>query len=91
MADLFTFQPDPQSLPPFQFQTSFAEGLRSLSFYWNAAGERWYMNIQDSTGTTLLYAPLIASPVGYDINLIRSISSSSLIYREANQVFEVTV
>lgn len=89
MTDLFSFQPDSNSIPPFQFQTSLAEGLRSVAFTWNVAGERWYMEVKDSTGSTLLYRPLIGSPMSYDINLISTISQSSLVYREDNQTFEV--
>lgn len=87
--DFISFQPNENGAPPFQFKTSIAEGLITVSITWNLAAERWYMRVQNSAGVTYLYRPLIASPAGYDINLISTISRSSIVYREKNTAFEV--
>lgn len=88
--DYIPFQPDENSAPPFRFQGSAAEGLLTFSLTWNMAGERWYLRVQDSHGETLLYRPLIGSPPDQSINLIRTISRSQLVFREKNNVFEIT-
>lgn len=88
---LIPFTPSNDSAPPFSAQITVAEGLIILTAAWNIAGQRWYIAIKNDGGETLLYRPLIGSPMGYDINLISTISQSSLVYREDNQTFEVTV
>ncbi|UMM63156.1 phage baseplate plug family protein [Aristophania vespae] len=92
MADTYIlFQPNNDAVPPFQFQTTIAEGMVTVTIQWNCAGERWYFEIMDSSGKTLLFAPLIGSSMTSDINLIHNISASKLIYREPNQQFEITI
>lgn len=87
--DIIPFTPDDNSAPPFSAQITTSEGALSLSTWWNMAGQRWYIKVEDTNGQTLLYRPLIGSTMTRDINLIRAISASSLVYREDNQAFEV--
>lgn len=92
MADTtIPFTPNDNGAPPFQSQITVAEGMITFSTLWNISGQRWYLKVEDSRGSTVLFRPLISSTQDVDINLIGSISSSSLVYREGNQVFEVTV
>lgn len=85
------FTPDENSAPPFKAQITVAEGkVLNLSTWWNMAGKRWYLKVTNTDGEDLLFRPLIGSPRGYDINLISSLSSSKLVYREDDQAFEVT-
>ncbi|GBQ07503.1 hypothetical protein [Saccharibacter floricola] len=88
---LIPFTPSNDSAPPFSAQITVAEGLIILRAAWNMAGQRWYIAIKNDGGETLLFRPLIGSPMNFDINLIRSISTSSLVYREDNQTLEVVV
>lgn len=88
---IIPFTPDENSAPPFRAQFSDAAGrLYTISTWWNMAGQRWYLKVEDSAENTLLFRPLIGSPRNYDINLIGSISSARLIFREDDQAFEVT-
>lgn len=75
----------------FQFQTSVAEGLITVTFLWNMSDERWYFKVLNSKSGVLAYRPLIGSPMLSDINLFRNISTSKCIYREKNKTFEITV
>ena len=93
MADMIIpFTPDENSAPPFTAQFSDATGrLYTISTWWNMAGQRWYLKVENGQGKTLLFRPLIGSPEGHDIDLIGSVSSAWLVYREDNQAFEVTL
>lgn len=88
---IIPFTPNENGAPPFQSQLTIAEGLVTISTLWNMSGERWYLKVEDSRGSVLLFRPMISSTQDEDINLIGSISASSLVYRENNQVLEVTV
>jgi hypothetical protein len=58
---------------------------------WNVYGQRFYVLIQDASGNTVLNKPLVASPPGYDINLVAGyFSGSSLVFEEATGSFVVT-
>lgn len=89
--EIIAFTPSDESAPPFQCQTSIAEGLVTLSVTWNMAAERWYIRVQNSSGDTWLYRPLIGSPMTNDINLISTISTSKIVYRADNSAFEITL
>lgn len=89
---IIPFTPDENSAPPFKAQFSDAAGkLYNISTWWNMAGQRWYLKVTEPRGEDKLFRPLIGSPQNYDINLISSISTSKLIYREDNGTLEVTV
>ncbi|QDH14496.1 hypothetical protein E3E12_08095 [Formicincola oecophyllae] len=84
------FEPSQYTAPPFQFSCALAEDNMTVSITWNAAAGRWYFRLQDGSFETLLYRPLIASPVDYDFNLVAGLSASSIVFREATQMFEIT-
>lgn len=90
MAEFITFAPHDNASPPFSFPSSISEGLVTIDVVWNWAGERYYLRVKNDIGTTLLFTPLIGSPMGYDINLIRNISASKLVYRAPTNTFELT-
>ncbi len=88
---IIPFTPDENSAPPFKAQITVAEGQLNISAWWNTAGQRWYLKVTEPRGEDKLFRPLIGSPKNYDINLISSISTSKLVYREDNGTLEVTV
>ncbi|WP_254065304.1 hypothetical protein [Cedecea sp. FDAARGOS_727] len=57
---------------------------------WNIAGQRWYLNITDNSGNRQLTTPIVASPVGYDINLlVGAFSISKMVWRHSKGQIEV--
>lgn len=88
---IIPFTPDENSAPPFKAQITVAEGQLNISTWWNVAGQRWYLKVTEPRGKDKLFRPLIGSPQNYDTNLISSISTSKLVYREDNGTLEVTV
>ncbi|MEG0234065.1 MAG: hypothetical protein RR680_18965 [Hafnia sp.] len=51
---------------------------------WNIAAQRWYINISDNSGNRQLTIPVIASPVGYDINLlVGAFNSTKMVWRHS--------
>jgi hypothetical protein len=57
-----------------------------LSFY----GLRLYFMIEDQSNNVVLTKPLIASPPGFDINLVAGYFATSVVFLEADQQFVVT-
>lgn len=85
----YAFQPTP--VAPFQFQPTLDGAVYTAIITWNVYGRRWYLNLYTLTGTLVVCLALIASPAGFDINLVAGyFSTSSLVYREGQQQFEVT-
>lgn len=57
---------------------------------WNIAAQRWYLNITDNSGNRKLTMPVVASPVGYDINLlVGAFSTTIMVWRIASGQIEV--
>ena len=57
---------------------------------WNIYGQRWYLSLTDGSGT-VVWGPLIGSPMGVDIYLaIGVFTSSTLLYRADTTSFEIT-
>lgn len=77
----------------FQFQPTLDGNQYIVTVPWNQYGKRYYINIQDLLGNTVLFVALIGSPPDYDINLISLrpdiFTTSTLVFRQATQQFEV--
>ncbi|EAP5663012.1 hypothetical protein L2J34_003505 [Salmonella enterica] len=57
---------------------------------WNIAAQRWYLNITDNSGNRQLTIPIVASPVGYDINLlVGAFNISKMVWRYSKGQIEV--
>ncbi len=57
---------------------------------WNIAGQRWYLNITDNSGNRQLTIPVIASPDGFDINLLAgAFSKTRMVWRYEKGQIEV--
>ena len=58
---------------------------------WSLFGQRWVVNIYSLQSVWVLSKPLRSSPQNYNINLIEGyFTTSSLVYREASNNFEVS-
>lgn len=57
---------------------------------WNIAAQRWYLNITDNSGKRKLTIPVVASPVGYDINLlVGAFTTTKMVWRYSDGQIEV--
>jgi hypothetical protein len=57
---------------------------------WNIYSQRWYLNITDNSGNRKLTMPVVASPVGFDINLlVGAFSTTKMVWRAVNGQIEV--
>jgi hypothetical protein len=57
---------------------------------WNIAAQRWYLEITDNSGNRILTVPAVASPVGYDINLlVGAFDKTKMVWRYATSKMEV--
>lgn len=64
--------------------------IHDCQIKWNMAAQRWYLNITDNSAKRKLTIPLIASPIGYDINLlVGAFSTTKMVWRCAIGQIEV--
>lgn len=80
----------PSVAGPFQFEPELDGQTYSVIVTWNVYSQRWYVNIYDLSGNLIVSIPNIGSPLNHDINLVAGyFTTSTLIFRQANQQFEV--
>ena len=90
MTTYYAFAPG-NTAPPFQFQPTLDGNVYNATVGWNLSGKRWYLTLTDLNNNLVFCQPLIASPPDYDINLAFGyFQTSTLIFREASQNFEVS-
>ena len=80
----------PSSLSNFQFQAILDGNSYNIVVTWNMYGLRYYVNIYTTSGTLVLCKPLIGSPLGYDISITKGYFTSTLVFRDQNQQFEIS-
>ncbi len=68
MTTYVPFQPSP--LAPFSFQATLDGNNYIITVPWLLAGQRWYVQCQDTSGNPVFYLPLIGSPTGLGIENI---------------------
>lgn len=78
----------PSNNVQFSFQCTVNNNSLFVSLPFNNYSNRYYIKIDDSSGNTRVYMPLISSPDNYDINLAIPFAPGSLIYRGAMSRFE---
>jgi hypothetical protein len=85
----YTFTGNETTAPTF---TPTLDGTQyNLVCKWNLYSQRWYAVITDSSGTLILCRPLVESPIGYDINILFGVfTSTTLVWRVDNGQIEVT-
>lgn len=80
----------PSASAPFQFQPTLDGDVYTIIVTWNLMGQRYYTNCYSLAGSLIFCLPLIGSPPGYDISLTAGYFASTMVYRQANQQFEVS-
>ena len=86
---LFPFTPSVTQ--NFSFQPTLDGQQYNAIVTWSLFGQRWVVNIYSLQGVWVLSKPLRSSPQNYNINLIEGyFTTSSLVYREASNNFEVS-
>jgi hypothetical protein len=89
MTTYIPFTPSVSSVP--QFQVTLDGYIYTALCTWNLYGARYYLNIVTLQGTLVCSVALIASPDDYDINLVAQyFTTSTLVFRDSSQQFEVT-
>ncbi len=85
------FTPSATATPPFQFTAELDDVDYTIYVTWNVYGQNWYITAYNSDGVRVRTEPLIASPDTGDIHLLPGIlTSSTLIFRDSSNNFEVT-
>jgi hypothetical protein len=80
----------PSASAPFQFQPTFDGATYTVIVTWGLFGQRYYVNCYTVPGALVYSLPLIGSPPDYDISLNAGYFQSTLVYRAANNQFEVS-
>ena len=80
----------PSTTQAFSFGLTLDGQLYNAMVTWNVHGERYYLNIYDNYTQLILSRPLIGSPLNYDINLIKGYFTSTLVFRQPTQQFEIS-
>jgi len=82
---------NPSQSTPFQFNLVLDGTNYVASSPWNLYGQRYYIQIYDTSRNLVMCRPLIGSPPEYDINLaLGYFTTSKLVYRVSTNNFEVT-
>nr|CBA72518.1 conserved hypothetical phage protein [Arsenophonus nasoniae] len=79
---------NPTDKQQFQFQCSLAGETVTVFTPYNNYSNRYYVKINDSSGNTRVFMPLVFSPDNYDINLAIPFEPGTLIYRSSMSHFE---
>lgn len=87
MATLIQFAPSP--LAAFQFLAVLDGQTYTCTVTWNVFGQRWYLTIETQDGTRVVTEALIGSPPDFDISLTAGYFASTMVFRQATQVFEI--
>lgn len=86
-----TFAFTPSATAAFQFQPTLDDNVYTCVVTWNLFGQRYYLNVYQDDGTLVTCRAMVGSPPGFDINLVGGLfTTSSLIFRQQDQIFEVT-
>lgn len=87
MMEIIPFKPN--SKEPFSFQVVIGGVKLFGTVLWNLYANRYYIKLNDGTGETVVFVPLIESSESFDINLALPYAPGKLLYRGASRQFEV--
>ena len=88
MTTLVQFNPSPYA--NFQFNPTLDGITYTAICTWNLYAPRYYISIYDNSGNLVVTNPLVASPDGFDINLVFGyFQTSTLVYRASSNNFEI--
>lgn len=75
---------------PFSFTTSFDGSPYTVTLLWMLYSQRYYVQIMDQNNNVIVLRPLIASPGNYNISMTAGYFTTTLIYRESTNNFEIS-
>lgn len=67
--------------PPWTGQVTLDGQAYTVNILWNLHGQRYYLQIVNGSGSTVLFTPLIGSPLDFSIDLVYGLFASTLVYR----------
>ena len=79
----------PSATANFTFQATLDGAIYNVICTWNVFGERYYINIYDSTQNLIVSLPVIGSPDNYNISMTKGYFTTTLIYRVSSGNFEI--
>lgn len=88
MTIIIPFIPPPTTA--FQFTAALDGSPYTITVTWNVSAQRWYINVYDQSNSRVFTLPLIGSPDNYSISLAAGYFTTTIVYREASQQFEVS-
>lgn len=74
----------------FQFQATLDGSAYNCTVTWNVDAQRWYLNVFDGTGTRVLTRAVVGSPPGKPLSLVWGYFTSTLVFWQDQQTFEVS-
>jgi hypothetical protein len=80
----------PSTNSTFQFQATLDGSIYNVIVTFNIYAQGYYVNIYDLANNLIVSLPLIGSPQTYNISMTAGYFTSTLIYRTANQQFEIS-
>ena len=80
---------NPSKLSAFTFNVTLDNQLYTITVTWNVYAERYFFNIYNNFNELALSRPLIGSPLNYDINLLKDFFTSTMVFRQSTQQFEI--
>ena len=83
----FAFSPSTNA--PFQFVPTLDGQQYLCTVVWNVFGQRWYIRLSTLQGNLVLYKARVESPDTSDINLLFGYFTSTMVFRDSTQTFEV--
>ena len=86
---ILAFDPTNATFPPWSGKVTLDGSPYLLSAYWNTYAQRWYVQLTTHQGDVIQTTPLIGSPNDFDIPLFPGLFSTTVIYRESPQQFEI--
>jgi hypothetical protein len=81
------FTPSYQSVYSFNCELDGKNYIVNVPY--NVYRENYYINIVDTFNNLVLSRPLVGSPLNYDINLLPNTFTSTLVFRQPTQQFEI--
>ena len=93
MASVTTsFLPNVSLSPPFTFSASLYGTTYTVHVIWNLAGQRYYVQLIDSSGTIAITHPMISSTTSLIVNLVPGLfpSGNALSYNGDTNMFTAT-
>jgi len=79
----------PSTSANFQFTATLDGNPYTVICTFNTYGQRYYINVFDSTQTRTLTRPVVPSPDEYDISLTLGFFTTKIVYRASTSSFEV--